>query len=427
MAQQNIVIGTADAKQGDTLFSAFTKTEANFTELYTFFLSNPFIFVTDEDGFPTQDETTITLEANQLYWIAAPITTSKRFVCENNSVLQSNAQSTDNVLTYTGTGTMFTGLNVSFTIRECVINHPSGQGFDFEDNISNTSFLFIDNITAISGTKLGTLTNLGGLVFNRSAASGMNDGWTIAGSNFNIFRAEVSLMKSSSASFIAFDFGSSVLQTLEIIDVNMTGPSGAVGISGLAASGNIPAGRIAMVTACEFDSTITPLQNIVFNDVRWEFEDNNEIKDSRNAADTYLTGGTETVTISAVGTFVEIGVAGSPSVSWASDVADRFTVGTDGVITYVGEKDIEARISGRATVEKVGGGSDEIEVQLAKNWVSGSGITKSRAVTQNTAPTTVPVSALIPLSQNDDIRVIFANNTSTSDILAAVATLEITG
>ena len=35
MAQQNINIGAADAKAGDTLFSAFTKTEENFTELYT--------------------------------------------------------------------------------------------------------------------------------------------------------------------------------------------------------------------------------------------------------------------------------------------------------------------------------------------------------------------------------------------------------
>ncbi len=35
MAQQNIGIGTQDAKTGDTLFDAFTKTQANFTELYT--------------------------------------------------------------------------------------------------------------------------------------------------------------------------------------------------------------------------------------------------------------------------------------------------------------------------------------------------------------------------------------------------------
>ena len=35
MAQQNINIGAADAGNGDTLFSAFTKVEANFTELYS--------------------------------------------------------------------------------------------------------------------------------------------------------------------------------------------------------------------------------------------------------------------------------------------------------------------------------------------------------------------------------------------------------
>ena len=35
MAQQNITIGAADAGNGDTLFAAFTKVEANFTELYS--------------------------------------------------------------------------------------------------------------------------------------------------------------------------------------------------------------------------------------------------------------------------------------------------------------------------------------------------------------------------------------------------------
>lgn len=35
MAQQNIAIGAANAGNGDTLFDAFTKIEANFTELYS--------------------------------------------------------------------------------------------------------------------------------------------------------------------------------------------------------------------------------------------------------------------------------------------------------------------------------------------------------------------------------------------------------
>jgi hypothetical protein len=35
MAQQDIIIGSADAGNGDTLFAAFTKVQANFTDLYT--------------------------------------------------------------------------------------------------------------------------------------------------------------------------------------------------------------------------------------------------------------------------------------------------------------------------------------------------------------------------------------------------------
>ena len=35
MAQQDITIGAANAGDGDTLFAAFTKVQANFTELYT--------------------------------------------------------------------------------------------------------------------------------------------------------------------------------------------------------------------------------------------------------------------------------------------------------------------------------------------------------------------------------------------------------
>lgn len=35
MAQQNITIGAENAKQGDTLFSAFTKAQSNFTDLYS--------------------------------------------------------------------------------------------------------------------------------------------------------------------------------------------------------------------------------------------------------------------------------------------------------------------------------------------------------------------------------------------------------
>ena len=113
--------------------------------------------------------------------------------------------------------------------------------------------------------------------------------------------------------------------------------------------------------------------------------------------------------------------------AWDGDIADRFTINSAGFITYIGERTVDIRLTARATVEKVGGGADEIEVQFAKNWVSGPGIVKSRAVTQNATPTTVPFGALTPMVTNDDIRAIFANNTGTSDIIASVTSLEVIG
>lgn len=57
MAKQDIVIGAANAKTGDTLFDAFTKTNANFTELYTLFLDNRVIVKQASDLAGTLDST----------------------------------------------------------------------------------------------------------------------------------------------------------------------------------------------------------------------------------------------------------------------------------------------------------------------------------------------------------------------------------
>lgn len=79
MAQQNIIIGDADAKEGDTYFDAFTKTEANFTELYDFHFGSNIIEIYSVDDFPTQDGSTITLDSGFGYFIKTPITTGKSF------------------------------------------------------------------------------------------------------------------------------------------------------------------------------------------------------------------------------------------------------------------------------------------------------------------------------------------------------------
>ena len=74
----------------------------------------------------------------------------------------------------------------------------------------------------------------------------------------------------------------------------------------------------------------------------------------------------------------------------------------------------------------MGGGNNELEVRIAKNWLPGqSGVEKSRAITQNNTPTSVPLAALLDLTNGDNLRVIFANNSGTSDILAQVTSLDV--
>ena len=114
------------------------------------------------------------------------------------------------------------------------------------------------------------------------------------------------------------------------------------------------------------------------------------------------------------------------SATWLGDVADRFLVDPSGYIEYIGETPINVSITGRATVEKVGGGSNQLEVRLALNWTAGdSGQVKTKGVTQNTTPTSVPIGGLYSLVSGDKIRPIFANNDGTSNILALVTSVEI--
>ena len=236
-------------------------------------------------------------------------------------------------------------------------------------------------------------------------------------------------MGSSSATFKGIDFGSSTPITIELQNIINNAPAGAFGLSGLANSGNVLAGRLATVTGCEFAGGMTDLENITPADIRWDMRDNTPTADSRNAVDIYMIDGPETIVTGIAGNWQEIGTPVGAA-SWVSDVSDRFSVGTDGVITYIGEREIEARISGRATVQKSGGGADVIEVRVAINWdgtPADSGLEKSRAQTQNTDPTTIPIGALFCLAPNDNIRAIFSNITGASNIIATVSSLEVTG
>jgi hypothetical protein len=209
-------------------------------------------------------------------------------------------------------------------------------------------------------------------------------------------------------------------------DNRFISPSGAVILSGAAASANISAGGRALVSGNIFNGLGTAVTGIDTNDLQWDFRGNvfadGTTKNTRNLVDTFLVSST-TVTIGVIGTYVPIA-----GVNWESDVEDRFTTDTAGIATYTGLDNIEIKVEAKATVEKSGGGADQLCAKVAID--SGAGFVlqdKSVGCTQNATPTGIGSAGLFVISNGDKIQLWVANETTTTDIIVSEANMIIGG
>jgi hypothetical protein len=126
MAQQNITIGAADAGNGDTLFAAFTKVEANFTELYSDDAGDV-DSVNGQTGTVVLDSDDISEGSTNEYYTEAKVSA-------NTSVVANTAKVTN--ATHTGDVTGSTTL----TIANDVVDHDNLDGRYTEvQDISTTS------------------------------------------------------------------------------------------------------------------------------------------------------------------------------------------------------------------------------------------------------------------------------------------------
>lgn len=427
MTQQIINVGAAaNDRTGDTWRGGMIKANNNFTELYGF-QTNNVVVINKESDFPVQNATTITLQAGICYFLGDVIITGKRFICESGSALKSNTGFNIS-LVCNGSGNLFTlGANVLFELTNIGISCPLANMFDF----NGATALDISNVAVFACQSIGTFVagTSSSIVVDNFAINPAGNGFDFSG-NWNLFSMMRISDNATSAAHKFLDLGTSTFDDFNLSRCNPNGPAGSVFIDGATDSDNINTGRLAVVIGCTISGGMTTLIGVTSSDIRWDFQLNSPIQDSRNAVDLFLTGGSETITTGSAGDWQEIGVPSGGGISWSSDISSRFTVGTNGALTYIGERPIDVKMSGRATVEKSGGGADVLEVRIAKNWdgtASDAGLEKSRAQTQNADPTTVPVGALTNLVTNDNIRVIFSNVSGASNIIASVSSLEITG
>lgn len=419
MTQELITIGADDAGNGVTPPVAFGIVNDNATDAEARFVSLEagVTLISQESDFPVQDATTITLESQVHYLTTAAFSTAKSFIVKDAAVLSSSSVGGP-ILEYTGSGSMFNITDASFFMRFIQISHPNAQGFNFTDTVGGVFSFLSDNVRSMAGTKYGTFNNPSAVLIVTSAGFGVTAGLTLTGTSISIFSIDKFVLTSSSATFKGIDLGSAVAQTTEMRDMNISAPPGAFGISGLASSANIPAGRLAMINNCEFVGGVASLENITTSDVRWLFRDNTPTSDTIQDALLSFNGSSTETVISIVNTPVIVNAV------WACINASHFACTVGGRVTFEGERDTTLPIDVNVGLISAGGGAINVTVYLAKN---GSVISDSA--------TTISISgvnqAIVPIpwqetvSENDFYEIFVENNTNTTNIIVESGKLRV--
>lgn len=420
MVQQVINIGAAaNDRTGDTWRDAMDKSNENFTELFEFDASQKTIQVAQESDFPVQDATTITLESGRLYFVTGSFTVAKRFVCENGASLNSSNE-LGVVLTYSGTGSMFTGVDVNFLISGLSLKATGGAAlFNFSDVALLNAHVFIFRNGGVQqAAKFGTFTSMASIVIADVGATSVDDGLTIIGAGWRVWRFQNFGQLSASAAFIGFDLGVATCNLMTFNTLLLSAPAGGIGISGAAASANVIVGNLATVVGCNFLGVITPLSGIAAGDIRWFFNLNNAIKDTmpdamvslnNNAAETVIA--TQSIPVKVNGTFT-------------IERDTQFTADTTGRITYDGERDITSPIDIVTTVTSASGTNKDVKVYLALN---GAFIANSGKIGRVGATDPRLVSSIwqLTLEPGDFLEIFIENNSDTINLVVVDAVLRV--
>lgn len=412
MALQLLNLSTPDDRKGDDFRAGGVKINANFTEIFALVGADDAVYVSKEADFPTQDSSTITLDANTPFIPTASFSTSKQFIPKDGSSMPGRSIDSHQI-TFTGSGAMFAGTDVDFLISNVGLKAgASNQAFNFIDNVGGVKKFICSGVQLNEGTKWGTFEKMDLVDISKSNApssANIGNGIELKGV-INTLSLDDFALSSSSATFKGVDLGTSSITIPRIENLNFNAPFGAFGISGLAVSGNIPVGSLATVSGCVFAGGMTDLENITVSSVRFNFRDNFPTSDTfPDALLSFRNNVTETV-IAVVDTPVIVNAV------WGLTRFSLFTVSATGRAIYEAERDLTAPITISAGLISSGGGAIDVTVYVAINGsiVSASGIQISIS---GSSAQTLAIPWQETLSEDDFVEIFVENNTNTTNII----------
>lgn len=321
------------------------------------------IVVNKLSDIPDQDVTTWTAKAGTAYVFGALISTSKQVIMEDGSALIGNSV-LNLVYTYTGTGSMIKCDNAGFELRNFGFSAPNGSVFAVTDGLP----IVINFARCFDCDKIGFITTSVGItainMFDTAFLNVKTQGLQLSG-DVQLFSVREVFMVTTSTGVNLIDWSGSMMNDMEITNLEGFAPAGSFVLSGDAGSINMSGGRVGVIRDSSLSSRA--LNNslgggLSADDTGYSFA-NSTVIDSKVIGHCYVT----TPQVTAVSPGVEVRVAG---LFVNGTETSQATTTSDGIIITRNRIEKRGTASVDVDVDKAGGGVDGYIFRVKKIPIS---------------------------------------------------------
>lgn len=427
MAQQNITIGTADAKAGDTLFSAFTKTQSNFTELYG--LNTDSVIIVKQSNIATTIGTTI--DSTKVYLL-------------------------DGVIDFTGTGLSITvpvgGINIvgyTFDVSKLIcsddsytlfnsgvgdsggingdnyaieITGSSSQVYDLTDSTGNNAIELV-KVNYNDCTSLGELNGYRQAIESGTGRFGGKPQLTLSGTWSGGYFIDTSLVRGlTDGTYSLFKEGASFTMASRFrSNQNIDLPASASILdftgSDFLNSSTLQLHEVIVTRSGSFNSSDTNLTpNITASNLACDWVGNNGLPNTFVGGKLNITVEVAT-TISVVSTFYDL------LGTYTQIDLQHFDEPANGQLRHLGTSPQEYTVTGQLILDSSANNEVDLKVVIYRAATTSfeDGATIRRVINNNQGGRDVAYFVLdddITLNQNDYVKLQVANDTASNDITA---------
>lgn len=379
-------------------------------------LSNE-VIVSALSDLPTPSGGVITLADSTIYTFTGDVDIGVNVLdLSGENILIRGTSSVNDIITSSTTNYLINSTGYTLRIKDVGLSVPNGSLFYTNKDVSTTARVLIENVYSASFVNIGDINgSIGGKI----------SGCYFSGGSGNLNFYDSNAMFEISNNYIAYYSGYGInlgtaTFTVLTIDTNIIIPLSAIGLSGASSSGNIIG--IGKITENTFLGSGTFVSGIVVeSDLRWKSYNNYQVADSISSIGMSFYGNATSTTISATSSDGTNAVKMNTGGLATSYEEYKFSIATDGTITYNGIDDKEALIIYNIYNDVDGGTNQVLNFYIAINGVIKTE-SRSTASFDSANPASVTVIFNSKISTNDTIDLYIENTTAVNSTTVIGAT-----